>query len=222
MPAGGLVTAGVGAALGIGEAIWGSSQKKNYQRQIDALAANRPQYQINPEEYDIANLAESRANQGMGAGARQQLQNNTDRTLATSANALLMGGGNANGIGALADRSQQAYNQNAIYDDQARLASLQNVQNSWARLSADRDKQFELNQLNPYKDRMSALSQQLAGANSMFMQGIGTAGSGILSGASKMFAQTPNTNTGSQPPINGSSLYPSNLINNYPAEGITP
>jgi len=96
MPAGGLISSGVGALLGAGESIWGGIEKNKYQNQLNALSANRPQYAINPEEYQIENQAASQANQGMGANARQQLNNNTDRGLATSANAILMGGGNAN------------------------------------------------------------------------------------------------------------------------------
>lgn len=187
MPAGGIASAGVGLLLGLGEGIWGASEKKKYQNQINALNANRPQYEINPEEYNMVNLAESRANQGMGGAARQQLQNNTDRTLATTANAALMGGADANSIGNLVDKSQQAYNQNAIYDDQARMQNLANLQQSWARMSADKDKQWDINKEQPWKDKMTALSQQLAGANNMMMSGFNLAGSGLMSGVGKAF-----------------------------------
>lgn len=188
MPAGGaLASAGVGLLMGVGEGIWGAINKKKYQRQIDALNGNRPQYQINPEEYDIQNLAMSRANQGMGGAARQQLQNNTDRALATTANAALMGGADANTIGGIVDRSQQAYNQNAIYDDQERLKNLANLQNDWARMSANRDKQWSINKMQPWKDKMTALSQQLAGANNMMMSGFNLAGGSLMSGVGKAF-----------------------------------
>lgn len=180
MPAGGIVSSGLGLLMGVGTAIWGNSQKKKYQRQIDALNANRPKYQINPEEYDIQNMAESRANQGMGAGARQQLQNNADRNLSTLANAALMGGADANALGQIADNTQQAYNQNAIYDDQVRLQNLSNLQNVWARQSANKDKQWQINDMQPWKDKMTGLNQQLQGANNLFMSGIGMAGSGLM------------------------------------------
>src|ERR1035437_6230501 len=151
MPAGGLALAGVGLLVGGGEALWGNSQKKKYQSQIDALNANRPQYQIPQSEQNIQNLAMSRANQGMGAGANQQLQNNTDRALSTTANAALMGGADANSIGNIVDKSQQGYNQNAIYNDQARLSNLNNLQTAWARNTANQDKQWDINQYQPWK-----------------------------------------------------------------------
>lgn len=180
MPAGGIVSNGLGLLMGVGTAIWGNSQKKKYQRQIDALNAKRPKYQINPEEYDIENLAESRANQGMGAGARQQLQSNADRNLSTLTNAALMGGADANALGLIADNTQHAYNQNAIYDDQVRLQNLSNLQNVYARQSANRDKQWNLNENQPWKDQMTGLNQQLAGANNLFMSGLNMAGGSLM------------------------------------------
>lgn len=196
MPAGGLGIAAVSALIGGGEALWGAHQKKKYQSQIDALNSNRPQYQINPEENNIVNLAESRANQGMGAGARQQLQTNTDRALATTTNAALMGGADANTIGSIVDKSQQGYNQNAMYDDSVRLKNLENLQNSWTRLSADKDKAWDFNQYQPFKDKMTGLSQQLTGANNMFMSGLNMIGSGFMSGAKGAFSGGGNSGGG--------------------------
>ncbi len=187
MPAGGLISGGLGVLMGVGQAIWGNSQKKKYQRQIDELNKNRPQYQINQEEYDIQNLAESKANQGMGAGARTALQNNTDRTLSTAANTALMGGADANTIGNIVDKSQNGNNQNAIYNDQVRLQNLSNLQNVWARQSANRDKQWQINSEQPWKDKMTGLNDQLKGANNMFMSGLSQAGSGLTSIAGGLF-----------------------------------
>lgn len=181
MPAGGLAASGIGLLLGAGEAIWGAHEKKKYQGQIDALSANRPKISINPEEYDIQHLAESRAGQGMGASAKAQLQTNADRNLATLANASLMGGGDGNALGSITDNTQQAFNQNAIYDDQARMQNLSNLQNVWARQSANRDKQWQVNEYQPWKDKMTGLSGQLQGANNLFMGGLNMAGGNLMS-----------------------------------------
>lgn len=181
MPAGGLVIAGLGAALGAGQAIYGASQKKKYQRQLDALSANMPKYQTPAEEAYMVNLAESRANQGMGAGARQQLQNNADRTLSTLSNAALMGGADANSLASLAEKVQSGYNQNAIYDDQVRLQNLNNLSNAWARQSANKDKEWQINQYQPWKNKMAAVNQQLLGAVNMQNAGMSQLGSGLMS-----------------------------------------
>ncbi len=185
MPAGGLLTTGVGALIGGGEAIWGAEQKKKYQNQINALNSKRPVYSINPEEYNIQNLAESRAGQGMSAGSKQELLNNTNNNLATSLDYALKSGGDPNAIGNIAQNSQSAYNQNAIYDDQARLSNLNNLQTAWTRQSANRDKAFQINQEQPWKDNMTALHQQLTGANNMFNSGLNLIGGSALGAANK-------------------------------------
>lgn len=167
----------VAGLVGAGEAIYGGIQANKAKKAQAALLANRPKYQINPEEYDIENQAESQASQGMGAGARQQLQNNTDRGLATNANAILMGGGDANAIGNLADKTQQGYNQNSIYDDQVRLKNLDNLQSAYARMSADKDKQWDINTNQPWKDALTAQTQQRQAGNNMMMSGISSVGS---------------------------------------------
>lgn len=169
MPAGGLVVAG---AIGLGTLIYGEEKKKKAQKQQAALAASRPKYDINPEEYDIENLAESRANQGMGAGARQQLQNNADRQLSTLSNSALMGGADANAIGGLVDKSANAYSQNAIYDDQVRISNLNNLQQSWARMSANKDKSWAINSNQPWKDQMAGVAGQIAQADTIVNQGV--------------------------------------------------
>lgn len=174
MPAGGLVTAG---AIAAGTVIYGAIQKSKAKKAQAALLASRPKYTIPQSEQDIQNLAASQASQGMGGAARQQLQNNTDRGLATNANAILMGGGDANAIGNLADKTEQGYNQNAIYDDQIRLKNLDNLQNAYARNTANQDKVWNINNNQPWKDQMTANTGDLQYANNVIGQGIGMAGS---------------------------------------------
>ena len=223
MPAGGLATAGAGLLLGGAEAAWGNSQKNSYQRQINAISGNKPAYQIPGEENQIVNLAESRAGQGMSAASNQALTNNTNNTLSAGLNAALRGGGDANSLGNIVEKSQQGFNQNAIYDDQARMKNLENLQSSWARMSADKDKAYTLNELDPWKDKMAALHQQLAGANNMFMSGLGMAGGGFMSGLGKAFgASSPWSNPGgtSMTPVTTSG--PSTFGTNTPAMGQQP
>lgn len=193
MPAGGIASAGIGALLGAGESVWGGIEKNKYQNQLNALSANRPQYQIQPEEYDIENQAASMANQGMGANARQSLTNNENNALAVGANGILMGGGNQNQIASLVDKADNSYNNTAIYDDQTRLQNLGNYQTALARMSADRDKQWQINTEQPWKDKMTALSGQLTGANNMFQSGLNMFGS-QLGGLGKSLTGTVGTN----------------------------
>lgn len=199
MPAGGIgVSSAIGALIGGGEAIWGAVEKKKYQSQIDALNSKRPVYSTNPEEYNIQNLAESRAGQGMSAASKQELLNNTNNNLATSLDYALKSGANPNVIGNIAQKTQDTYNQNAIYDDQARISNLNNLQSAYARMSANRDKEFQLNKEQPWKDNMTALHQQLIGANNMFNSGLNLIGGSAISGAGKLFSSKGGT-TGARP-----------------------
>lgn len=178
MPAGGLL---IGSAIGLGEFAYGEAQKSKYRKQQQALAANRPQYQINPEEQQIENISASQANQGIGAGARQTMQNNTDRTLSSLSNTALMGGADPNSIANLAGNVENSYNQNALYDDSLRLQHLADYQNSLARSSANKDKQWQINTEQPWKDNIAAVNQQILGANNTAQSGLNTAASGLAS-----------------------------------------
>jgi len=169
------VTAGL-ALAGLGLAIYGEVKKSQAEKRAKQNLANRPKYSALPEDDSELNLATQQANQGMGANARQQLQNNTDRNLSTSANAVLMGGGDANAIGSLADRTQNAYNNSAIYDDQARQQHLNTLLGTMSRYNAQRqgtaDKQFQVNQYAPWADRQQLYAQQIAGGQQTMNSGI--------------------------------------------------
>lgn len=174
------VTLGVvGLGLGLGQTIWGSIEKNKAQGALNSNAAARPTYNINPEEYDIQRDAESRANQGMSSASRQIMQQNAEQSAAQGYDAILRGGGNANAISGFAGNQQRAGNQIAIYDDQQRLSNLANLQNAYARMSANKDKAWQINKEEPWKDKQLALSQQLQGANNMFMSGLNSMGSGL-------------------------------------------
>jgi hypothetical protein len=173
-----------GAAIGAGQMAYGASQKKKYQ---NAAAANvMPEYQINPEEGAMMRQAESMAGQGMSDAARESMRANTDRALGTGIDAILRGGGNANAIASLAGNTQNQINQMAVYEDQARLKNLENLQNQRARMSANRDKVYQINQYQPWANRAQAINQQLMGAQNMMQGGFNTMAGGLLQGISNM------------------------------------
>lgn len=208
MPAGGLLVAGI---IGAGTAIYGGVEAAKARKAQQALLAARPTYAASPEEAKIQSLAASQANQGMGAGARQALLNNTNNELGTLSTSAMRSGANPNGIAGLAGNIQGAYDKNALYDDSVRLQNLQNYYSALQRGSANSDKAWDLNQQQPWKDRTAANSQSLQYYNNMMTQGIGTAGS-AFAGAARSGANrnTGETNPGpeyiSSAPISG--LYP--------------
>ncbi len=161
MPAGGLL---VGAALTGAQLLYADSQKKKAAREQAALLAKRPEYKINPEEGRMVSLAESQAGQGLSDQARAQLNAQTNQQLTASTDAALRGGADANGVAGILGAAQNASNNTALYDDQLRLQHLSNLSNIWARSSANKDKQWQINQEEPWKDRMTANYAQQVGA----------------------------------------------------------
>lgn len=208
MPAGGLVTAGVGAAIGLGTAIYGGIKKRQAER---AAAANvMPIYNIPTEEQDALTLAGSQAGQGMSDASRQAYLNNAGSGLSATTNAILRGGGDANSIGNAYNKYETGINNQAIYDDQARMNHLSNLQGEFHRMSAQKDKQWQINQYAPWANKAQAIGQQLTGSQNMINSGISTMSGAALTAADGYFKRVKPTNpTGGQ---QQTSIAPSNAF----------
>jgi hypothetical protein len=180
------VDAGI-AIVGAGVAIYGAVKKNQAANQAKANLAKRPTYQAQTDNSEL-NLAQAQAQQGMSAGAQQQLQNNADRSISGLSNAALMGGADANSVAYLADKSQNAYNNNALYGDQVRqqhLGALLNTYGSYAALNqANADKAFQFNKYAPWADQQQLYSQQIAGGQQTMLSGINMGVKGLAGAAS--------------------------------------
>lgn len=202
-----------GAALGAGQAIYGASQKKK--AQAAAKANVMPEYNLAPEEAQMLAQAESQAGQGMSDPAREALRANNERILGTGIDAVLRGGGNPNAIGSMVGRAQAGNNQMALYEDQARIQALQRLQAARARMSSNRDKQYQINEYQPWANRAQAINEQLQGGQNMMMGGINTMSQGILGGLSNMGggqgrtpSYIPTQETAGAAPIQPGSMQP--------------
>lgn len=194
MPAGGLVVAGLGAAISAGTAIYANAQKQKELKQQQALLNNRPVYPIPPEQARMQALAEAQAGQGLSGAASQQLKNNADNALSTETNAIQMGGGNNNQVANIAANSQNAYNNIALYDNNTRLQNLSNLQNIWANASAEKDKAWSINQEQPWKDNMAAVYGQLQGATNLQNSSLNSLGSAFIGSKGNFLANNSNAN----------------------------
>lgn len=194
----------LGTAAGLGQMIYGNIQKNKLQKQTDANAALRPTYNINPEEYQMQALAESRAGSGMSDAARTAYMNDANAGLSNVTSAILKAGGNPNAIGSAYGSYEKGINKLAMYDDEMRMRNLNNVTNAWARMSANRDKEYQVNQYQPWRDRQTALAGQLQGAVNTANAGFNTLGSGLMSIAGRLadLNQKPQTFTPSYSNIN--------------------
>lgn len=215
MPAGGLLTAG-SLAVGLGEAIYGGIQSKKINNQLAANAAARPKYQIPQEENNIESLAESRGGQGISDAAMTANQNQSNQNTAAALAAIKQSGDTSN-IGAITGAADNASNQQAIYNDQARMQNLNNLQGAYARMSANKDKQFQVNELDPWKDKQQFLSTQLAGAKNTEQAGINTAASGAMNLGSSLLKANTVANPAANIPVASSipAIQPSSA--NIPA-----
>lgn len=198
MPAGGLLTAAaITGAIGLGQTIYGVSQKKKAQR--EAAANKMPTYSIPGEEQSALTLAESQAGQGMSDASRAAYLNNAGSGLAATSNAILRGGGDANAIGSAYNRYETGINNQAIYDDQARMSHLSNMQSAFSRMSAQKDKRWQINEYQPWANKAQAVGQQLASSQNMITSGINTMGSALTSGLNGYLGRTrPLPATGGQ------------------------
>ena len=177
MPAGGAAVLGGGA---IGLIAYGAIKKAQ-----DAKAAannTRPTYNIPQEEYDNQRLAESQAGQGMSATSRQAYQNSADSGLANTTDAILRGGGDPNGIGNAYNSYQNGINNLSIYDDQVRMQHLNGLVAQNQRMSADKDKAWQVNQFAPWADKAQALALKQQADQQLISQGVGIAGQALTMG----------------------------------------
>jgi len=105
------IAAGAGA---IGKVAYGAHQTHKGNKDLKALEANRPKYQVNP-------ILQNNANFGFGQQATNYYTENVNRGLGAGINAITQGGGDLNQIMALINGSQNAYKQYAMADAQQKL-----------------------------------------------------------------------------------------------------
>lgn len=199
---------GIGTLAGIGTMLYGINQKKKAER---AAAANvMPTYQSPQEEAYMMALAQSRANSGLSDAARTGYMANANKGLGTTISAIQRGGGDVNTLGGAYANYEQGINKLGLYDEEARLKNLSAVQAMYARQSANRDKEWQINKYQPWANKAQAIAQQLAGSQNLINSGINTGLSGVANLGKSLFANrqsNPAGGQGSQPSqmgVNGS------------------
>lgn len=171
------MVSGAIALAGLGYSIY--SAEKKHEAEQKAANNKQPDYKIPEEEQANLKLAESYANQGMSAGARNAYQNSADRGLTSTTNAILRGGGDANAIGGAYDRYNEGISNMSLYDDKVRTQHLQDLMGQNSRMAAYRDKSYQVNEYGPWANKAQALAQQMAAAQQGQTSGMNTAISGF-------------------------------------------
>lgn len=138
------------------------------------LNQTRPKYSISPYATDELALAESEAANPMSAQAQAAYNQQTDRDLSTSLDAILKGGGSPNNVGDIFDRSQQGRQRLAMFTDQMRLNKINNLVNSYRNMQEQEDRKFQFNDWAPWADAAQANANARAAAAALQFEGFKT------------------------------------------------
>lgn len=155
------IAAAAQAAGGIIQGIQGAFQKAKAKKM--ARANKRPVYAIQKPILDNQAIAESRAGQGISDASRQFLNQEQERGLTSSIDAILAGGGSVNNISDLYGKFQTGVSKMALVDEEMRTRNIQNLIQQNNQLAAEKDKAWQVNVYAPYADKAqaaAALSKQ--------------------------------------------------------------
>lgn len=215
-----IVPAVIAAGYGIYQVA--EADKKANEAKRAAALNKRPAYKINPEEYANLGLAESQAQQGLGAASLQAYKDNANRGLSTSIEGILKGGGDVGSI----NQSYEAYLGNmsklAILDDQTKLANINNLVLERRRFSDERDKSFQYNQYAPYADKAASIYQMQNTAvneRNAGMAGVVQGVGGLATGVGQAYDRSKLNNN--KPYNKPDSIY-TNQLNAIDLSGMTP
>jgi len=189
----------IGAATGLGEAIYGGIQANKLRKEANANVM--PTYTIPQGVYTNQQLAE--ANQGgMSAAANQAYQNQAGQGLATVAAAEMRGGASPNQLSQAYGNYEEGEGNLAQYDDKIRLSNLQTLMNANSNLDAYKDKAWQINDYSKWANKAQALAQQMGAANNMEMSGINQVGGGLMGLAAKALQPSTDPNVTFNPTNN--------------------
>lgn len=191
------VTAVIGLA-GAGYQIYKGEQQKKKAAELAAQAGERPDYKTPQGEYDNLALLQSRASQGLSDSTLTALNSGNERAFSSAVNNVLMGGGTQNNVAGLYDSFNNSMNKVALADDARKVQNLNNYIQQQSRMSGFADKNFQLNELDPWKDNRAAANRLSEQGNNMTNAGIGTAISTGIGAAGQLGRQSQLGGNGQQ------------------------
>ena len=168
----GMATNASQAGVGLFNTIAGAIGAAKTKKQIRALEANRPKYQIKQPIFDNQNLAESRAQQGLSDRSLDIYRDQNARGLTASLNAMLAGGSAMDNVGDVYGNYENGVSKMALVDDQMQTVNVQNLMRQNEEMAGELDKEWQWNVQAPWVDKMNALTQDLAARQKQTQQGI--------------------------------------------------
>ncbi len=201
MPTGGLLIAGTvaagSAAYGIGSNI---SKNRKAKRREDALG-DKPVYNIQEPTLKNQYLAEYNAQQGLSDESRMMYEQQANRGLSESIDALLKAGGGINSISDLYANYQDKGMELANLDDQVRFRNQQLLMAQNEKTGNELDKVYQINKLAPWKDEKQAIAELRTMGRNDLNAGISIASNAALGAAGSMMNGNPKSKKADMPNI---------------------
>lgn len=180
------VSTGISAALDIGETVAGFVNEGKVKKEADLLATTRPKYQVQPEFAEDVSLASSELSNGMSADAKRAYDNATAGAQSNSVSALLKGGGDVNDIGAIYGSGESGRENLSTMRDAIRQNNITNLISARTAMAQEKDTQWQVNELDPWKDKAEANATARENADKEIWGGLGSlASTGMRATADK-------------------------------------
>lgn len=156
-----MILAGAQAAVGLGQAISGWSQKKKL---------TRPEYQIPKEIEQNMSEAELMSYYGMPDAQKQEYMQNIQRSTQGALRGVASRKGGLGAVAVAQQTQQDAYMNLLSADVQQRMQNIQTAQQMRQTMAGYRDKAFEINEMQPYEQKY-AEAQSLIGSGMQNVMG---------------------------------------------------
>lgn len=161
MPTGGLITAGavLSAGGGLAKIIGGDKAYKEAKAEQDAL--KRPFYDIQDEYTQNRNILANRAEQGLGSAAKDFATEQLEQGLGAGISAVQQAGGDPNMISQILAGYNAGVNELAAKDAMMQAEQIGRFIEANKDLAGQKTIQQQINEFNPYYDKMAYTSQQM-------------------------------------------------------------
>jgi hypothetical protein len=190
--------AGLGAAIGLGTAIYGGIAAGKVRKGIERQMANRPGLSTPAALSKMVATAESREGMGISDAAKNLAQTSAAQGMSTGASALTKAGRGAlaSGVTSLVRGQQDAANQMALQDEAARQRNLGAAQQARGMMAQ--------NQTAIQRDRQDAYQEKLSFMNQRYnqMQGLASQGLGIAASSAAKMEKNPFSGLFKKPEVN--------------------
>jgi hypothetical protein len=177
----------IGTAIGLGTAIYGGISAGKVRKGLEREMANRPGLSTPAALSKLVSTAEDRERMGLSDAAKNLAQTTAAQGMSTGISALTKAGrgGLMSGASNLIRTQQEAANQLAVQDENARLRNQSAAQQARGMMAQ--------NQMAIQKDRQEAYQERLSFMNQRYnqMQGLASQGLGVAASSAAKIEKNP-------------------------------